>query len=38
MKDINKLEDKELLAKMCKCKLKEEQADDIKNNKEKGRL
>ncbi len=38
-KDINKLEDKELLSKMCKCKMTESRddpADDIKNNKEKG--
>ena len=38
IKDTNKLEDKELIAKLCKCKLSEsqEQMEDIKNNKEKG--
>ncbi|KAK2147919.1 hypothetical protein LSH36_529g01025 [Paralvinella palmiformis] len=37
IKDTNKLEDKELIAKLCKCKLSEsqEQTEDIKNNKEK---
>lgn len=40
IKDTNKLEDKELIAKLCKCKLSEsqEQTEDIKNNKEKGLL
>lgn len=46
IKDTNKLEDKELLVKMCKCKLVTQQslqdshnpADNIKNNQEKGAL
>ena len=40
IKDTNKLEDKELLVKMCKCKLVSQQSTqkeaDIKNNQEKG--
>ena len=46
IKDINKLEDKEHLVKMCKCKLAPDEppkddnntTEDIKNNKEKGKL